>query len=562
MLDVLSRSQRGRICEYRKGEGRLKTPAVLRSDVDSECCIADGENGRVLRILGSEVCVDPEIKTTSSSGIKGQPMSKDGIAVLRLPVTGNEIIPADAEIVVVPNGFEIRGNFRAMVDQIMKVRKTAGFGRLVCILGVAEPSNLALLSYMGVDLFDDGFAKAAGINGFSLIPEGMLKAGNDCSAQNVEEMDREIEKVRIFTNAGRLRELVDQRSFANAGNVAALRIFDADGYEYQEETTSIVGGRFSCNSTQSLRRPDVARYQKTLKERYVVPEHKKVLLLLPCSAKKPYHISKTHKLFSQAIHTAQHDTLVHEVIVTSPLGIVPRELDAFYPANSYDIPVTGEWKPEEKTTIQRMLRELLEKHHYEKVVCHLGEDAELVKDICPDMVETVVGDSVSPKSLDNLDKALKEATKDMKFEKWDTDRKEAVRSALSFQFGKDVADALLEGDTTTMGKYPYWKILRNIDGKKVQLGMMSAERSMFSLTPDGAEILVKLGKNIVEIMDFELKGSLFAVGVVKADHNIRIGDDIVAVCNGVIKGVGVAVMCGEEMEQMKRGIAAKMRHYH
>ncbi|MCQ2085122.1 MAG: queuine tRNA-ribosyltransferase containing PUA domain protein, partial [archaeon] len=127
---------------------------------------------------------------------------------------------------------------------------------------------------------------------------------------------------------------------------------------------------------------------------------------------------------------------------------------------------------------------------------------------------------------------------------------------------KDVADALLEGDTTTMGKYPYWKILRNIDGKKVQLGMMSAERSMFSLTPDGAEILVKLGKNIVEIMDFELKGSLFAVGVVKADHNIRIGDDIVAVCNGVIKGVGVAVMCGEEMEQMKRGIAAKMRHYH
>lgn len=561
MLDVASRSQRGRICEYRKGEGYLRTPAVLGNGTGGECCVVDGENGRTVRILGSEVSVDPVIMTTASSGVLAQPLSKDGIAVLRLPVRGDEIVPDDAEIVVVPNGFEIKNNFRAMVDQIMKVRKVAGFGRLVCMLGIAEPSNLALLTYMGVDLFDDGFARAAGVTGHMLVPEGMFDAGKDCSEDNVEEMNREIAKIMIFVNGGRLRELVDQRSFSSAGSVAALRIFDADGYAYQEECCTVAGGRFSCNTTQSLRRPDVARYQKTLSDRYVVPEHKRILLLLPCSAKKPYHISKTHKLFSMAIHTAQHDTLVHEVIVTSPLGIVPRELDAFYPANSYDIPVTGEWKPQEKAKIREMLSELLEKHRYEKIVCHLGEDAELVRDICPDMMETVVGDNVSPASLDNLDKALREAAKGMKPVKWDDDRKAAVRSALSFQFGKEVAEALVSEDTVAMGKYPYWKIFREINGKKVQLGMMSAERAMFSLTPDGAQVLRDLGKNVVEITDFELKGSLFAVGVVKADHNIRIGDDIVAVCNGTIKGVGVAAMCGSEMEQMKRGIAAKMRHY-
>ena len=85
---------------------------------------------------------------------------------------------------------------------------------------------------------------------------------------------------------------------------------------------------------------------------------------------------------------------------------------------------------------------------------------------------------------------------------------------------------------------------------------------MFSLTPEGGEVLMRLGRNTVEITDFEIKGSLFAVGVVKADHRIRIGDEIVAVCNGVVKGVGVAAMCGEEMEQMKRGVAVKMRRYH
>ena len=562
MLDVVSRSQRGRICEYRKGEGLLRTPAVLRCDGEGDSCISVGENGRVVRILGTEISVDPEILTSASSGVSCQPMTKDGIAVLRLPVTGEELIPDDAEVVVIPNGFEIKTNFRTMVDQIIKVRRAAGYGRLVCILGIAEPANLALLAYMGIDVVDDGYARAAGVNGFSLIPEGMLSGNDDYSAANCAEMERELSKIHTFIAAGRLRELVDQRSFSSAEVVAVLRLFDDIGSEYQEEACTIAGGRFSCNTTQALRRPDVARYQKTLSERYVPPEHKKVLLLLPCSAKKPYHISKSHKLFSQAIHTAQHDTLVHEVIVTSPLGIVPRELDAFYPANSYDIPVTGEWKPEEKETIRMMLRELMEKHHYEKVVCHLGEDAELVREVCPDMVETVVGDNVSPKSLENLDKALREATKGMKPSKWDDDRTESVRAALSFQFGNDVAKALIDENTVTMGKYPSWKIFRNVDGKKVQLGMMSAERAMFSLTPDGGEILMKLGRNVVEITDFEIKGSLFAVGVVSADHRIRIGDDIVAVCNGKVKGVGVAAMSGTEMEQMKRGIAAKMRHYH
>ena len=513
-------------------------------------------------MFGAEIALDPQILTTASSGTKAQVMSKDGIAVLRLPVSGDEVIPDDCEVVAIPNAFELRSNFRTLVDQVMKARKAAGFGRLLVMLGVADPSNLALLAYMGVDVVDDGFARAAGVSGYSLIPEGKLFAGRDCSEENVAEMDREISKIVTFLNAGRLRELVDQRSFSSADMVAALRVFDAEGYEYQEECCSVTGCRFSCNTAQSLRRPDVQRYQRTLKERYVPPEHKKVLLLLPCSAKTPYHISKTHKLFTMAIHTGQHDTLVHEVIVTSPLGIVPRELDAFYPANSYDIPVTGEWKLEEKETIRRMLGELMEKHRYEKVVCHLGEDAELVEGLFPGMVETVVGDSVSPKSLENLDKALKEATAGMQTVKWDDDRKEAVRSALSFQFGKDVADALLEGDTVAMGKYPYWKIFRKVNGKNVQLGMMSAERSMFSLTPEGGEILMKLGKNVVEIMDFEIKGSLFAVGVIKADHNIRIGDEIVAVCNGTVKGVGVAAMCGEEMEQMKRGVAVKMRRYH
>ncbi|WP_400229280.1 DUF5591 domain-containing protein [Methanomethylophilus alvi] len=563
MLDVVSRSQRGRVCEYRKGDGCIRTPFVLKTGAAGDTGITAGDDGRTVRILGSSVDVDPRLLTSAASGIPAQPRTRDGITVLRLPVSGDEIVPDDSEVVVVPNAFDVKGDFRRMVDQVMKARKAAGFGRVLVMLGIAEPANLALLSYMGVDVVDDSFCRAAGINGVSLIPEGNVASDEDCSEDNVSELDREAAKVARFIGAGRLRELVDQRSFSSADEVAALRIFDAEGYGYQEECCSTTGCRFSCNTVQALRRPDIARYQKVLSERYVVPSHKKVLLLLPCSAKKPYHTSKTHKLFASAIHTASHDTLVHEVIVTSPLGIVPRELDAMYPAKSYDIPVTGEWKCEEKATIRRMLKELLEKGHYEKVVCHLGEDAELVEGLCDGMVETVVGDPVSPKSLENLDKALRDATKGMEPVDYLVDRREAIRSVLSFQFGKDVADAIMDENTYGIGKFPYWKVFREDPEnrqKKTQLCMMSPERGMFSLTMDGAEIIAGMGRNIVEMQDFELKGSLFAVGVDKADHGLRIGDEAIVVCGGKVRGVGVAAMCGAEMEQMKRGIAVKMRH--
>lgn len=563
MLDVVGRSQRGRICEYRKGEGCVRTPFVLKTGAEGDTGIEQKEGGRTVRILGSAVDVDPRLLTSAASGVSVQPRTRDGITVLRLPLNGDEMVPDDSEVVVVPNAFDVKGDFRRMVDQVMKARNAAGFGRLLVMLGIAEPANLALLSYMGVDVVDDSFCRAAGINGISLLPEGNAVSEGDRSADNVAEMDREAAKVAMFIGAGRLRELVDQRSFSSPGEVAALRIFDADGYAYQEECFPTVGGRFSCNTVQALRRPDIARYQNVLSERYVVPRHKRVLLLLPCSAKKPYHTSKTHKLFASAIHTASHDTLVHEVIVTSPLGIVPRELDAFYPANSYDIPVTGEWKCEEKATIRRMLRELIAKGHYEKVVCHLGEDAEMVRDVVGEMAETVVGDPVSPKSLENLDRALRDATRGMETVDYMVDRREAIRAVLSFQFGGDVADAIMDGNTYGIGKFPYWKVFREDpeDRKnKTQLCMMSPERGMFSLTMEGAAIVAGMGRNMVEMQDFEMKGSLFAVGVERADRSLRIGDEAIVVCKGEVRGVGVAAMCGAEMEQMRRGIAVKMRH--
>jgi len=559
MLNVIGRSHRGRTCEYSRGGCSIKTPFVV-SDTDGDVHVSVGPEGRTLHFLGAEVTIDRKLLTSASSKEDTLPFCKDGVCVVRLPFTGKHDIPDDADVIVVPNAFELRKDARKLVDSVIRIREKIGYNRLLCMFGIAEPSTLSLLACMGVDVFDDSLAKTAGLKKIRLIPEGEICADRDVSAENVADLKKECETAAVFINSERLRELADQRASSSPSSVAVLRIFDDVGYRYQEECCSTVGTRFACNTTQALRRPDLKIYREKISERYKKPEHKRILLLLPCSAKKPYHISKTHKAFASAIHTAQHDTLVHEVIVTSPLGIVPRELDVFYPANSYDIPVTGEWKCQEKEMIRSMVSGILSQG-YDKVICHLGESTELVRDLA-EMEETVVGDPTTPASLRNLEEALRKAAKGMEPADYSVERIESVRSILSFQFGPDVADALMGGGSYAIGKFPYWKIMR--DGpkgkEKIQLGMLTPERGMVSLTVEGAEIVAGTGKNIVEMTDFEMKGNLFAVGVLNADHEIRPGDEAIVTLNGNVIGVGVAMMSGREMVDLKRGIAVKIRH--
>lgn len=560
MLDVVARSQRGRICEYARENQVLSTPCMIGTDSDSPVSVVMSDHGRIMRFFGTDVPLEDGLLVTASSNIMSESQTFGPVAVVRLPLPEKMDFADDVEFIVVPNAYELRKDPRRIVDAVVKLREAAGFGRLLCMLGLGEPSDVSILSYMGVDVFDDSLPRAAGLEHILLMPEAEVAVSEDVSESNMATMVAELDKVRMFIRADRLRELADQRSFSSPSNVALLRLYDQNAYTYAEETCSTVGCRFCCNTVQALRRPDLKRYRERMGS-YRKPAHKRVLLLLPCSAKKPYHISKSHRAFSSAIHTASHDTLVHEVIVTSPLGMVPRELDACYPANSYDIPVTGEWKCQEKAMIREMVGSLISQG-YDKVICHLGEDYELVEGLA-DMECTVVGDPTSPKSLENLDKALRAATKGMETVDYSVDRNNTARGLLEFQFGREIAELLMDENTYAIGKFPYWKFVREDPEdrkRKTQIGMMTPERGLVSLTLDGAEILANAGYATVEMTDFELKGNLFAVGVVDADPRIRIGDEAIIVCNGQVRGVGVAMMCGREMTDLKRGIAVKIRH--
>jgi len=78
-------------------------------------------------------------------------------------------------------------------------------------------------------------------------------------------------------------------------------------------------------------------------------------LIIPCSYGKPYNQSFIHYLLRKAIYRFIVSGDVHEIIVTNA-GVVPRELDEYWPYTAYD------WNPVYETPeIKELYSEVLAK---------------------------------------------------------------------------------------------------------------------------------------------------------------------------------------------------------
>ena len=104
------------------------------------------------------------------------------------------------EVLLLSNAYDLRGNARALVDAVIKLRESVGYNVVLGFLGIAEPSTLALLAYMGVDLFDDSLCKVLGSRGVRTIPEGLIESAGDVTESNVNDLMIECAKGKsIFT---------------------------------------------------------------------------------------------------------------------------------------------------------------------------------------------------------------------------------------------------------------------------------------------------------------------------------------------------------------------------
>lgn len=479
----------------------------------------------------------------------------------------------DAEVFVLANSLQLIRDPGSFISSIINLRETVGYNKLVYTPGIGSPNHIALLAYCGVDLYDSTslilnarcgnyltntqkISQGEFFNDFCFCPS-CVSGKRDYESilrHNYFAAISELNLVRNAIKEGQLRELVESRVRSEPWMVSCLRILDSRFYTVSEKYYPVTGANIIAASNDSLFRPEIERFRRRIDSRYRKPPHPKVLLLLPCSAKKPYSFSRTHKAFRRAISQCLNPSAIHEVIITSPLGIVPRELELFYPAQQYDIPVTHSWGRDEMAEIGKGISGFLKFNEYDEIVVHLPSDYLFIGDYLDNYTNTCRNGPTSSKSITELTEVLKNLTSKYKKIGRAIHLRESVRSFARFQFGK-AGDTLLE-NAQIQGRYPNLKIIR--EGK--QLGMLVGDRGMISLTLEGAKIIADQNTYSVKIDDFIPKGNIFAVGVLDADSEIRVGDDVAVLRNGELVGVGVAQMNPYEMKQSNKGEAVHIRH--
>lgn len=295
-----------------------------------------------------------------------------------------------------------------------------------------------------------------------------------------------------------------------------------------------------CSSEESLHRPEAVRWRNRMN---LIKPIGEVVVLLPCSMKKPYSNSKSHQKFRKITRSFQ------ELVITSPFGICPRELENTFPIQSYDVAVTGDWSQDEIATSGELLKEYVKG---KKVVANVHGGYEKV---CREYLDECVyvckdGRPTSPDSLYNLRMELKNYQKINRREKILNE----LRSIAIYQFGKKAKD-FIPDNVSLKGRY-HKKIFEN----KEQIAILNRDSGLYSLNLAGGEKLAELGMNIVNI-DFNLEtNTVFTPGISKADHNIIPQDEVVVVKDDTIVGVGKAVLTGKEMEICENGVGVKIKH--
>jgi archaeosine synthase len=512
--------------------------------------------------------------------------NKPVLKFLQIPLKFDEKIfyhiDEKTDFIIIEYAYQLFKRSKNFVDLIISLRKEIGSERIIYTPVIAVPSNLALLCYMGIDLFDTTSAVIAARNKNMFFADGEYNVKDlvelPCSCPVCNNIDdnssdllfedildhnyymlfNELKHVRNIIRTGNLRNYVENKSKTNPLYVTILRYLDMNYYEFFEKQTPVVSNKTVYTTcSESFNRSEIKRFQNRVLNRYYKPSCVKILVLLPCSAKKPYSFSKTHKFIRRVILETSNPDIIHELIITSPLGLVPRELELVYPAANYDIPVTGTWSEDEKKMIRTLLKNYLSKNKYEKIIIHLPEEiTSFIKDIIEKPIVTCIGSPISDESLNKLRYTLHESIVDFeKINKYER-VKQNLESLACYQFGKKIGKKLLM-DTKIFGRYPDFKIVEN----SVQLGMLSRERGYISLTLAGAKKIESFKKYWVEIADdFIPKGSILAPGVLNTDENIRVGDEVLIFREKILFGVGAAVMNGSDMKKNSYGEAIKIRH--
>ncbi len=526
----------------------------------------------------------PEITGTSGLWLRIDP----GVAYVHGPLSEAQWTGLRAErpdLVILGNTRALWQDGEPLVQTLTDLRGRLGGYPLVWAPRVALPHRLSLLAWLGVDLVDTTEGRWAAARGTYLdatlasVSADAARAHGACPcpacqaqppgslASHADWVYRhEFNRVRLAIREGRLRELVEARLTAEPAMAEMLRFSDRRMAPLLEGRTP-VAARHSRTYVlrESRRRPEVRRFLARVRERYRPPPSKRVLLLVPCSRTKPYRNSRSHRRFARAWETWGPAPLLHVVSVSSPLGLVPRDLEDVYPARDYDIPVTGQWDEDEREAVVQALGALVERGQYTQAIVHLDPvEYRFLVGAVPDRLHprwTLSDDhTTSAAALQSLRDALDASDLGPSPPALGAlgAAKEGLEALARYQFGPAGGERLFAPPTRLEGRP--WSLRVN-DGQGRTLATWSEERGLFQLTTAGGARLLPAATLWVDVdPGVSLSGDLFTPGIREADPSIAPGDAVILRRDGQLLGVGEAVLSGPLMTELPRGLAVKVRH--
>jgi len=578
-FEVHDRDGAARVGELRLADS-LRTPAVVDDHlVDAgsrwpESRETPEGDGSALTILPHRAIPGGTPEDVAEAFAADHPDVDYPSAAVVTPETAADATDANADAYVLSNAQALAGHARAFVDGVVRTREAIPHDTALYLPGVATPANVATLVYAGVDLVDTDRAVVKGSQGKYLTTDGeqfledldelpcacpacqtpIEEFGQrECERHNVNALRAALATARQRIRRGRLRDYVEGQARHEQWLTAVFRRLDQQ-YSYVEQRTPVLRrAEITAATEDTMRRVEIQRFAQRVTERYRC-RFDNPLVIVPCSAAKPYSESQSHGQYHDAVQFRGHT-----LSMTSPIGVVPQELELTYPAQHYDSVVTGHWSATEKEFVADVLEAYLRRNDYPRVVAHVPGEG--YRDICErvesslglDFEYTVADHPTTTESLANLAATLSDELKYGKRER----QHNTIRAVADYQFGEGAGDAIFE-DLQVGSRYPK---LRALDGEGEQLAALVPQYGVLSLTLAGARRWADSDAPTkrVEIDSFVPHGSVLAPGVVDASDDVRVGDEV------VIEGpqafaVGRAEMSGPEMVDSTRGIASSVRH--
>ena len=455
---------------------------------------------------------------------------------------------------------------------ITKIRNIIPPDIAIYLAGGVPVGFFALFIYLGIDIFDDNSAYRSASFSYTYDDGFFAKDTqnvelNTIIQTNLDQLKKEFSSTlkHLNDNTAWKRIARDMHSHPMIAAIVTLIAKDKGKYLSLTSYSSLQTNPLNFTGDEAFAHPDVLKYHQLLLRNYQLPKSKKLLILLPCSAKKPYQESKSHRAFIKSIKQAskKHFGDIQIWSLTSPIGIVPRELERIYPNMYYDLPVTGNWSYEESEKCGLILKEMVSTVDL-PIIVHVSKGYKTMVEIGLEGKQNVISwigekpaNMESQKTLkQNIEQGIERIKPSENMVSYNSAGLE-LDVLVKYHHGRD-CEIDFHG-IKSLGRPPRpVQIQRN----KIHLLSWDVFKGKINLSLEAAKEIAHTTEKWVIVDTDELKGSsLFAVGVIEVSEKISPDDEILIFNKSKSKllGVGAAIVSGKTMKSLNYGRVASLR---